>query len=188
MPAPQMIRRRTCLRWLAVFNIGTQDILVLISGAHQACNGSSEAHIGEDGNHPLNAESDGIDGEVGFGHQAKQQQSGCRVEQLDGALTTHKGGQLLPDSGDFAEIHDLLRSNLADDMGRDTNRNRQGRNVFGYHRASADNAASSNANAWKNDCAGTQPAILFDGYGHLDPAAAGRDLFRMCDCRNRATR
>jgi hypothetical protein len=43
------------------------------------------------------------------------------------------------------------------------NRQRQGRNILGHHCARADDAASSDANAGKDDRASAQPAIFFDG-------------------------
>ncbi|MGD0788182.1 MAG: hypothetical protein ABR898_09365 [Terracidiphilus sp.] len=87
--------------------IGAQNGFVPVSFANKAVNGSSEANIGENGNHSLNSESYRIDGELGSGHQSKQQESGRCVEQLDAALPADKRQQSLPDSRDGAQSHKL---------------------------------------------------------------------------------
>jgi hypothetical protein len=80
-----------------------------------------------------------------------------------------------------------LWSDLANNACRNPYGQREGRNVFGYDCPGGDDAASADAHTGKDNCAGAQPAILFDGDWQLDPAKASGYLFRMGDCCNGAS-
>src|ERR1035441_3440718 len=62
-----------------------------------------------------------------------------------------KVDSLFPIRETVLDVIGSLGSDLADDARGNPNRQRQGRNILGHHRARADDAASSDANAGKDD-------------------------------------